>query len=1621
MAEKYHQKTLKRIQTIIKTGQKNIGRKKDPLLENFIKQFYLHTPFEVLTSTRPAYLYAAALECWKFMSQRTPAERKVRVYNPEMTEHGWESERTIVELNTDDSPFILDSVTAELVKNGHHIYEIMHPVLRLRRNKNGLVSKLYENGEGEGKDGLESVMHFQISHISEEPLIQHLQHNIENVLHFVHLTVSDWPAMIGRARQISESLDSETLPFPKEQVDELRDFLEWSIDNNFIFLGYREYDFVDKKGHYSLSTVEGSELGIFNANNVHGTQPLGLKALPPKSLNELQHPTLVEITKASRKSIVHRPVHMDYIGVKKFDSSGNVVGEHRLLGLFTSSVYYQSARLIPIIRKKLDAVVRRSGFQEDSHNGKALVTILESYPRDELLQISEDDLFEISMGILELGERPRTKLFVRKDRFSRFVSCIVFIPRDRFNTQLREKVQTILEESFSGTITDHYIQVSESPLARLHLLIKIESVAEKEPDHKTIEDALVEATNNWINGLHDTLVGRLGERVGEKLYAEYVEAFPESFKNSYHFGGTFCDIIKMEEAFRTKNLTMDLYQLQVDSDLEYQLKIYHTSTQVMLSDVMPVLENMGFHAIDERTFFIEPAYKEHGVWVHHFRLRVSRSNLFETPKGDYRSAVHAIKHEFEEALFKVWHQDIENDALNKLILRGNLRWRDVVMLRAYSKYIIQTAFSYSHDIMASTIARHPKIARMLVDLFQTRFSPDIENSKREQATKELLASINRALIKVESVADDRIIRQFLDTITATLRTNYFQKDSQGAYKSYLSFKFDSAKVPNLPLPRPYREIFVYSRDVEGIHLRGGKVARGGLRWSDRREDFRTEVLGLMKAQMTKNAVIVPVGSKGGFVVKHEMGSDRDQWLKRGQDCYRTYLSGLLDITDNIVSGKVVPPKEVVRHDQDDPYLVVAADKGTATFSDIANGVAQSYGFWLDDAFASGGSVGYDHKKMGITARGAWVSVQRHFFEMGIDVQSEDFTVVGIGDMSGDVFGNGMLLSEHIRLVGAFNHLHIFVDPNPDAAASYKERKRLFELPRSSWTDYNEKLISKGGAIFERSAKTLTLTREIQERFDIAEKKVTPDELIKAILRANVDLLWNGGIGTYVKAEGESHEMVGDKTNDLLRVNARELRCKVIGEGGNLGLTQRSRIEYALNNGRINTDSIDNSAGVDCSDHEVNIKIALRKAMAGKKISLKTRNSLLAKMTDEVAELVLRDNRLQTLAISINAVQGHKLIEQKARLMRALEEKGLLNRNIEFLPQDEELVRRQAMEQGLTRPELAVILSYSKLDLYNELIDSNLPDEPYFKQELLMYFPEAMRKRFESEITSHELRREIIVTTISNSIINRMGSSFYHRIMEDTGMKGCDIARGYTIARDAFGLRELWQEIEALGRGISAEIQAELYLDMRQLVERATLWFLRNASQPLNVSNTIEEFSKGIKELTEQLDHIIPEPLKRRRNTRQDRYVVLGVPKALAKKIANLDVLSSACDIVYVARSGTLPIRVVGEVYYRLGTKLDLAWLRINARRIGSHAHWERLASQTLSEMLYDQQMRLARDVIQSACNEKSCEGALEQWCERKQKPLARYGKFIEDLQKQENISHSMLTVAIQRVEALCAS
>jgi glutamate dehydrogenase len=1574
-------------------------------LEAFIRIYYGAVAADDLLERGVGDLYGAALGHLNFGSRRTPGAPRVRVYTPQLEEHGWTSTHTVVEIVNDDMPFLVDSVSMELNRLGSGVHLIIHPVVRVRRDAEGRLLEVLPHDAQAADCALESFIHAEIVRESDPAHIEQVRTGLKRVLADVRAAVEDWPAMVERGREVVTGLAEHPPPVEAEELAEATALLEWILDDHFTFLGYHEYDLVRANGEDALRRVPGTGLGILRDND---PDP-GIVKLGPEAQELAREKIILVLTKANSRATVHRPSYLDYVGVKRFDEKGEVVGERRFLGLYTSTAYSARPDEIPLLRRKVRRVRERSGLPMGSHDDKALIEILENYPRDELFQISEDDLFEIATGILHLGERPRVRLFLRRDRFGRFLSCLVFVPRDRFNTQVREAIQEILQEAFNGTTVDYNVRLSESVLARLHYVIHTRP-GEAVPDYdvREIEAKLVEATRSWVDDLLAALVEQLGEEHGTELFASYRDAFPAGYRADFTPPAAVLDIQRMERLDPEGDLEMALYRPLEATDDFFVLKLLRSGQPILLSDVLPLLEDLGVKVYDERPYEIDRAGPV-DAWIYDFGLTSEDGPIDLDEVGEA----------FKDAFRQAWRGEIEVDGFNRLVLRAGLTWREVAMLRALAKYMRQTGTTFSQTYMEETLGDHADVVRKLVELFRIRFDPAHEGERTREAER-LAALIEEEIDAVPSLDEDRILRGFLRLIQATLRTNYFQPGADGRSKQYLSFKLDPALVPDLPLPRPQYEIWVYSPQTEGVHLRGGKVARGGIRWSDRREDFRTEVLGLMKAQMVKNAVIVPVGAKGGFVVKRPP-ADRDALREEVVACYRTLVRGLLDVTDNIVGSETVPPPGVVRYDDDDPYLVVAADKGTATFSDVANGIAAEYGFWLGDAFASGGSAGYDHKAMGITARGAWESVKRHFRGLGVDVQATDVTVVGIGDMAGDVFGNGMLLSRHLKLVAAFNHEHVFLDPDPDSEASYRERERLFALPRSSWADYDPAVISEGGGVFPRSAKSIELSPQVRAALGIETEALAPNELIRAILTARVDLLWNGGIGTFVKAATEAHLDVGDKANDALRVDGRDVRARVVGEGGNLGFTQKARVEYALAGGRIFTDAIDNSGGVDCSDHEVNIKILLGAVVTAGDMTEKQRNELLAAMTDDVARLVLRNNYRQTQALSLAIKQAPPMLGVHSRLIQHLEQEGRISRELESLPSEEALAERGNTGSGLVSPELAILLAFAKIELFDALVASDLPDDEFTAEELVRYFPRVLSERFRAEMAGHRLRRELIATYVTNSLVNRAGITFAFRLAEETGAEAADIARAYMVAREVFDLRALWTAIEALDSSIAADVQVDMLLEGRKLVERATRWLVRSRPRPLDIAAEIEHFAPGAALLAETLQGVLHGADRAAVQRSAQRYVDAGVPDELAARVAGLGALFSALDIVEVADATGAPIEEVAAVYHAIGARLELQWLRDEITALPRDNRWQTLARAALRDELYGVHSALTREALQVGGPELGAEAQAEAWHAQNRAGVNRALQVLSDIRMGGLSSLETLSVALREVRNLIQS
>ena len=1574
----------------------------------FASRFFAQVAPEDLEDLPVGDLYGAVLSQWHFVARRQDGS-KVRAFNPRLDEHGWECPHTVVEIAGEDMPFLVDSITMEVARQGLTLHLIIHPVMNVARDAEGGFVRVAERGEqGEGV-GFESIMHLEVDRRTDPGDLVALQQGIEHVLADVRAAVRDWSAMRERLAGITAGLDELPVSIDAEETQEVRAFLDWLAADNFVLLGCRDYALVETGEGNELRIVPGSGLGLLRGDGDEG-QSRSFAALPPQLRAQAHLPHLLTVTKSNSRSTVHRPGYLDFVGIKTFGADGRVNGERRVIGLLASTAYSASPRQIPLLRRKVEAVFERAGLLPGGHAAKALQTLLERYPRDELFQIETDELHAHAMGILRLGERLRTRLFVRVDPFERFVSCLIYVPREHYNTDQRERMQAVLIDAFKGNAAEFDVQFSDSALARILITVRTPEGRIPAFDVREIEQRLIRAARRWEDELQQALVEQCGEERGLALMRRYGEGFPAGYREEYSARMAVFDIEQMEALADDAALGLNLYvPLEVRAG-RLNLRLYHLGSPVPLSQSLPMLEKMGVKVMDERPSEIE---RQDGstVWLHDFGLQFA---------GAENLNIHDIRPLFQEAFLAAWRGAAENDDFNRLVLLAGLSWREVAVLRAYARHMRQAAFTFSLAYMEQTLAAYPQFARALLQLFRARFDPALAGD-REAACATQVAAIEAALDQVANLDEDRILRQFLALMQATLRTNWFQRGADGAPKPYLSFKFLPSKIPNLPQPLPMFEIFVYSPRFEGVHLRGGKVARGGLRWSDRMEDFRTEILGLVKAQIVKNAVIVPVGSKGGFVVKCPPAEGgREALLAEGVACYRNFLRGLLDLTDNLVQGAVVPPADVVRHDEDDPYLVVAADKGTASFSDYANQVSAEYGFWLGDAFASGGSVGYDHKKMGITARGAWEAVKRHFREMGKDIQQEPFTVVGIGDMSGDVFGNGMLLSKQIRLVAAFDHRHIFIDPDPDPARSWEERARMFALPRSSWDDYDRALISQGGGVWPRSAKSITLSPEARAALDIqaAPLGLTPTELIRAILTAPVELVYNGGIGTYIKAASQTDAAVGDRANDAVRVNGGELRCKVFGEGGNLGATQLGRIEFALAGGRINTDAIDNSGGVDCSDHEVNIKILLGGVIAEGELTLKQRNELLADMTDEVGILVLRDNYAQTQVLSVTRARGVALLDEQAEFIRRLVQAGRLNRKLEYLPDDDEIAERKAAGGGLTSPELAVLLAYSKIELYDEVLASDVPEDPYIRTALERYFPGPLRERFPAQIRIHPLRREIISTHVVNSMINRVGPTFVSRLRAELGASAADVVRAYMATREVFGLVALWREIEALDNRIADAVQTELIQESGRLVQRGTLWFLRHRRWLADLQATSAHFSPGVAALAEGLADYVAPAYRAELDAAVARRVEQGVPEALAKRVAALEELYSALDLVEVAVEQGRDEATVARVYFALGGEFDLHWLGRQISGLPADTRWQSLARGALRSDLSSLARELTSAALRNAPEGADTEGVLNAGRERAAVPLERYQQLLAEIRSAPTIDMAMLSVLLRELRGM---
>lgn len=1583
-----------------------------PQVALFAEQFFGIISLDELTQRRLSDLAGCTLSAWRLLERFEHSTAQVRVYNPDYERHGWQSTHTAVEVLHHDLPFLVDSVRTELNRRGYSIHTLQTTVLSTRRDSKGELLELLPKGtSGEGVQQ-ESLMYLEIDRCANAGELNVLARELEQVLGEVRVAVEDFEPMKAKLHELLAGIDSVQFGVDEDEKSEIKAFLQWLVNNHFTFLGYEEFEVSNEADGGQLIYDESSFLGLtkrlragLTRDDLH---------IEDYAVSYLHEPMLLSFAKAAHPSRVHRPAYPDYVSIRQIDASGKVIKECRFMGLYTSSVYGESVREIPYIRRKVAEVERRSGFHSKAHLGKELAQVVEVLPRDDLFQTPVDELFNTVMSIVQIQERNKIRVFLRKDPYGRFCYCLAYVPRDVYSTEVRQKIQQVLMDRLKASDCEFWTFFSESVLARVQLILRVDPKVNLTIDPVQLENEVIQACRSWKDDYASLVVESFGEAHGTNVLADFPKGFPAGYRERFAAHSAVVDMQHLLNLSEANPLVMSFYQPLSGDKAQLHCKLYHADTPLALSDVLPILENLGLRVLGEFPYRLRHTNGRE-FWIHDFAFTAAEGLEID---------IQQLNDTLQDAFVHIVRGDAENDAFNRLVLTAGLPWRDVALLRAYARYLKQIRLGFDLGYIASTLNNHTDIARELTRLFKTRFylARKLTTEDLEDKQLRLEQAIVSALDDVQVLNEDRILRRYLDLIKATQRTNFYQPDANGQNKSYFSFKFNPRLIPELPKPVPKFEIFVYSPRVEGVHLRFGNVARGGLRWSDREEDFRTEVLGLVKAQHVKNSVIVPVGAKGGFLPRRlPLGGSRDDIQAEGIACYRIFISGLLDITDNLKEGELVPPANVVRHDDDDPYLVVAADKGTATFSDIANGIAIDYGFWLGDAFASGGSAGYDHKKMGITAKGAWVGVQRHFRERDINVQQDSISVIGIGDMAGDVFGNGLLMSDKLQLVAAFNHLHIFIDPNPDPASSFVERQRLYDLPRSSWMDYDSSLMSAGGGIFPRSAKSIAISAQMKERFDIKADKLTPTELLNALLKAPVDLLWNGGIGTYVKSSLETHADAGDKANDAHRVNGNELRCKVVGEGGNLGMTQLGRVEFGLNGGGSNTDFIDNAAGVDCSDHEVNIKILLNEVVQAGDMTEKQRNLLLESMTDEVGNLVLGNNYKQTQALSLATRRAYERIAEYKRLMADLEARGKLDRAIEFLPSEELINERVAAGHGLTRPELSVLISYSKIDLNEALLESRVPDDDYLARDMETAFPPSLGAQYSVAMRQHRLKREIVSTQIANDLVNHMGITFVQRLKESTGMSAANVAGAYVIVRDIFHLPHWFRQIEALDYKVPAEIQLALMDELMRLGRRATRWFLRSRRNELDAGRDVAHFGPNIAALGLKLDELLEGPTREVWQTRYQAYVEAGVPELLARMVAGTSHLYTLLPIIEASDVTGQNAADVAKAYFAVGSALDVTWYLQQISSLPVENNWQALAREAFRDDIDWQQRAITISVLQMADGPEDIEERLNLWLEQHSAMVERWRAMLVDIRAASGTDYAMYAVANRELLDLAMS
>jgi glutamate dehydrogenase len=1615
--------------------------------EAFVRRFYRWVPVEDLAGRGIGDLRGAAMASWDFARDRKAHNASVRAYNPTAREHGWQSTSTVVEVVTDDMPFLVDSVGTELSRLGYGVRLSIVPVIDVLRDADGRLAAVLERsaapdggalleltaapdggalleltaapdggallersaapeggalppGAGLGDVSKETVMQFEVDREPDPERLDALVGHVRRVLGDVRAAAEDEQMMRERMGEIAAEIESAPAPLQTSEAKEVRAFLEWARGGKFIFLGYREYDLVSEAGEDHLRAIDGTALGILRHTTAVGLASFA--RLPGEVRALARFPHALVLTKANSRSTVHRPLYLDYIGVKRFER-GEVCGERRFLGLYTAAAQETNPRQIPILRGKVETVIRRAGFPPGGHQARELTKTLHGYPRDELFQITEDELFAISMGIVTLAERQRVRLFVRGDLYKRFVSCLVFVPRDRYNTENRERIASALRDAFAASDTDWSVHLSDSKLARLHWIVRT-SIAVADVDVDALERRIAEMTRPWTGHLADALREMYGEERGDGLFRRYGSAFPIAYREDWGARAAVVDVDRAEAVIAGKRLVINVYQSDKADRTSLRCKLLTPGERIALSDVVPVLENMGLRVADERPYELKPEGLG-SIWIY---------DIGVVCEFDVDLRIEATRTAFQDAFTQVWMGDLENDRLGALVLGAGLTGREVSLLRALVKYLRQAGARFSDRYLQQALTGNPDVARLLVELFCARLDPE----RFDGATAERLGvELEHAIDDIVTADRARILRDCLAIVRATVRTNHFRRSPDGCPPAQLAFKLDPSQLRFLPALRPRFETFIYSPRLEGVLIRSGRVARGGIRLSHRREDFRTEALGKLREETVKNAVIVPVGAKGVFVTKQPPSTTAPEaLLGEIAECYRLFLSGLLDVTDNIVAGEVVAPPGVIRHDEDDAYLVVAPDEGTVSLSELANRVSEDRGFWLGDSFAAGGRHSNGGKGLGIAARGAWESVSRHFRSLGLAVRSDEFTVVGIGDLAGQA-----LLSPHVRLVAAFDADHVFVDPDPDLQASLVERRRLFELPAASWRDYDPAVISEGGGVWPRSAGVLRPSAQVREVLGVAEETLTPDELIRALLRAPVDLLWNGGVGTFVKAHSETHSEIGDKANDAVRINGTELRCRVVGEARSGGFTQKGRIEYAISGGHINTDAIDTAAEVNCSDHEVNLKILLDSAVADREITGPQRDRLIGELEDAVAQRALYESYSQALALSLERRQAAGLLGLHARLIDDLEQRGLLDRELEQLPSDERIRELETANEGLTAPELSVLLAYAKVTLCHDLLESDVPEDEYLRDQLADSLPASLRERFRPQMRNHRVRREIITTDLANSIVDRQGTTFVYRLAEETGADTAHVARAYAVAVAVFEMRGFWEDVEALDDLVDHERQFNLLLQGRRLVTRATRWLVGNRRPPLDIAAAVADYAPGAASLQEALPELLSGLDSHGWTARLQQFGGPGVPSRLASWAAAMDALFFTFDIVESVRGTDQPVGIAGTIHFGLERRLELDWLRDRILDLPRADIWQTLARSALRDDLYKTHRAITAAILKATSTDGAADAAIDRWVRARGPSVERYIAKLRDVRTAPGNEFATLLVAVGGLADLISS